>query len=529
MRVGLALGTALALVVGLGLSQWSVDQAAAASRELVVNGTFDKGLTGWHATGSRTQKLAVVKTGGGTAPHARLTTSSTATVTLNDRTNTVASAAKGETYRVTARVRASAPKTNGQVRVREVAGSKVVTHATSFNLRSTAWTTVSLTFTTRHPKASLDLNVLAWSLRAGQRLDVDTVSMRAVPRTTTPPTTPAPTTKPTTTPRPTATPTVPPTAAPEPSPTATPSPTTTPAPTTSPKPTPSPTPTTQPTTEPKPPTGDRCAAPVPSGTVYGASMSMSGGSTAASALGSLDQAFGTVPVVRLFDPGLPASWSSQRAAVTSDRTVVVSFRPDPAEVNAGKHDAALRAFFTEAPDDQTIYWSYIHEPEPMIDQGQFTAAEYRKAWQRIAGFEREACKSNMYATLILTGWTASPSSGRSVETYYAGDSVIDVIAWDPYNGVHDPDRDYYASAESMFGSVVAASKAMGKPFAIAETGSRRVAGDDGTGRARWLTEIGTYLDKHGAVFVTYFQSTRDANWVLDDKPSRDAWARFTGR
>jgi hypothetical protein len=269
--------------------------------------------------------------------------------------------------------------------------------------------------------------------------------------------------------------------------------------------------------------GTGCDGALPSGTAMGTSMSWDG-RTPQETLAELDQEFGGLEAVRLFDPGLPASWTSARAKATAGRTVIISFRPMPADVLSGKYDAELKAFFTQAPSNQTIYWSYIHEPEPLIDNGTFTADQYRRAWQRIASFADAACKPNMHATLILTGWTADPGSKRSVSTYYAGDGVIDVIGWDPYNGVHDANRDYYPSASQMYANVVARSAEMGKPFAIAETGSRLVPGDSGAGRAAWLTEMGTYLRQHGAVYATYFNSTRDADWVLDDRPSQQAWA-----
>ena len=60
------------------------------------------------------------------------------------------------------------------------------------------------------------------------------------------------------------------------------------------------------------------------------------------------------------------------------------------------------------------------------------------------------------------------------------------------------------------------SQEMGKPWALAETGSRLIPGDSGSKRAAWLTSVGTYLRQNGAVYGTYFNSTRDANWMLDD-------------
>ncbi|MBT0992905.1 hypothetical protein KIN34_01185 [Cellulomonas sp. DKR-3] len=519
---------ALAVAGSIAVAQ-SLDSAAAATQspELVVNGSFSQGVAGWRTSGATTQRLSIGMVVGDDDPRAQVTSTRTpTTIVLNDVKNTVGSTVAGTSYVVTAAVKPVKVGVNGQLRVREVANGTAVTHATSFNLKTTGWRTVTLAFTAQRSGASLDLNVLGWNVPNGNGLRVDDVSMRVV--TSTPaPTTTAPTSsptatsspKPTTSPRPTTSPS--PTSSPTASPTSSPTPTSSPSPT----PTSSPKPTASPTPSPSPTPG-RCTAAVPDGpTEFGSSISTSGITPDAS-LSEVDKAFGKIGAVRVFDPGLPSSWSSLRSRVTSDRTVIVSFRPDPKEVLAGTYDAQLRAFFRDAPDDQVVYWSYIHEPEPLIANGTFTEAQYRAAWKRIAGFEKEFCKPNMYATLILTGYTAEPVSKRSWTTYYPGDDVIDVMAWDPYNGASDPTRDFYASAASIFANPVKASREAGKPFAIAETGSRLVPGDDGRARAAWLTSVGAYLKANDAVFATYFQSTNAGNWRLDDVYSQRAWGAF---
>ena len=176
---------------------------SAAGTQLVVNGTFSQGSTGWFASGSA--PLQVV-TGSGSA-FARFAPSSTSTVVLNDQDNTVGSAAVGTTYTVSAQVRAATNVVNGQLRVREVAGTSVKVHGRSFSLRDNAWQTVSFSFTTTKAGATLDLNVLAWGLRAGRTLDVDNVSMVATTEASTPAPTPTPTPSKSATPTPTPTPT----------------------------------------------------------------------------------------------------------------------------------------------------------------------------------------------------------------------------------------------------------------------------------------------------------------------------------
>ena len=271
-----------------------------------------------------------------------------------------------------------------------------------------------------------------------------------------------------------------------------------------------------------------CRNPLPKGTLYGSSLSNKGEPAAAS-LQKVDDSFGRVPLVRQFSTGLPSAWASHKMRSMEGRTIVTSFKVPPRDINSGKYDSYLRKWFATAPTDQDIYWSYYHEPEGEIKAGLFSATEYRQAWKRIGVIADDACKPNMYSTLILTGWTAKPASKQDYRDYDAGPEVIDVLAFDSYNGVNDPSRDYYASPEEMYGHIVAIAKREGRPFAIPETGTRLLPDDDGSKRAQWLREVGTYLDTHGSLFVSYFQSDRKINWRLDDEPSRKAWSALVQR
>ena len=271
-----------------------------------------------------------------------------------------------------------------------------------------------------------------------------------------------------------------------------------------------------------------CKNRVPTKTIFGASVSSSTLSFSES-LNQIDQTFGKVPVVRLFDPELPMGWSTTRAKLVRDRTALISFRPSPQAVLSGKYDSFFSNWFATAPDNQVVYWSYIHEPEPLINKGAFTATQYKAAWKRLVGIADKACKPNMFATLILTGWTAEPASGRDYRTYDAGKDTIDVIAWDPYNGATDKDRDYYEPISTVLAPAVEVMRADGRPWGVAETGSRRVPGDAGQGRAKWLTSLGNYAINNNAYFVTYFQSTRGGDWRLNDPYSIAVWRNFVAR
>lgn len=471
-RIGMPPFLVAVMVVALmavGLATPSV--AVAATRvptgvELVKNGKFASGVDGWRTNRPSEHVLSSSSEGRNSSKAARIAIKSTQTAVLNDVVDTLADVPAGTSFEMGVWVRSSRAGVVANVKAREVSGSKSVTHAAKVRLDNTNYKFIKLSFATTLEGSTLDLNVLFWSTEVGQSVFVDEVSL--VNPVTAPPAA------------------APPASA---------------------------------------PLANTCQRATPSGSMYGVSMS-TGSQTGPEAIAALDKHFGlTVPTVRVFDPGVPMSWSSPRTAAMKGRDLIMSFRPMPKEILAGRHDAAIKAWFQQAPSTSRIYWSYIHEPEPLINSGAFTAADYRAAWRHIDKIADSVCRTNMYATLILTGWTTEPASKRDWRSYYAGDDVIDVMAFDPYNGVHDPGRTYYATPASIFGNPIRVAKEAGKPFAIAETGTRIVVGDaGGKGRAAWLADAGAYLRANKAVFVTYFNSTRDGHWLLDDAVSRDAWA-----
>ena len=226
----------------------------------------------------------------------------------------------------------------------------------------------------------------------------------------------------------------------------------------------------------------------------------------------------------MFYPGAPSPWPG--AAAYGKRPVVVSFRYAPRDVVTGRHDAELARWFKGAPTRYPVYWIYSHEPENDVEQGSFTAAEYRAAWRHIREVQRCTGRMDVKATLNLMCWPVG-NSGRNWRDYYAGDDVIDVMAWDCYNwGAHaSPVR--YADPADIFHRAADLSASIGKPFAIAETGSARIPGDgDGSDRARWLKAMASYLSSRDAEFVCYFDVRKGdtaVDYRLTDEPSRQAW------
>lgn len=274
---------------------------------------------------------------------------------------------------------------------------------------------------------------------------------------------------------------------------------------------------------PSPSTSD-AAFPGGRDTLPGASIHLREGEDFSAALARSDRTYGPLRMVRVFYPGLPPAWPGSRADV-ADRTVVVSFKAPPGEVAAGQHDERLASWFAAVPRDRDVYWSYFHEPEDDIARGAYTAAQYRAAWRRLAALADRAGNARLRSTLILMCWTLNPKSGRSFADYWPGGDAIDVLGWDCYNSGGKYGR--YTAPQQVFAPLIKKSRALGKPWGIAETGSVRIPGDSGTGRAAWLRAASRYLDAQRPLWVAYYDyQVPDGDFRLTDAPSQQAWREW---
>ena len=259
-------------------------------------------------------------------------------------------------------------------------------------------------------------------------------------------------------------------------------------------------------------------------TAFGAVVKAQKGQTYADALAASETRYGgKLGVIRLFDGNAPDDWSVLRAKLT-DHDAVVSFRIPPAEVLSGVHDASLRRWFREAPTRRTTWFSYLHEPEDNIEAGEFTRADFLAAYRHITLLARAAApgNANLRPTLILMCYTVNPRSSRSWRDYFPGKAYVDVIGWDCYN--HGSGDGGYGTPEKLLSGAVEATRAAGVRFGVAELGSLIAEGDDGRGRAAWLTAHARYLHGVGAEFVSYFDTNgAGTDYRLLDAPSRRAW------
>jgi hypothetical protein len=285
-----------------------------------------------------------------------------------------------------------------------------------------------------------------------------------------------------------------------------------------PTPTPTATPSAGTTTDPAP------FFPGARRTLPGATISLNNGESFAQGLARADRTFGPLRMVRVFYPGLPPSWNGSRADVVN-RTVVVSFKAHPREVNAGKHDARLAAWFASVPRQYDVYWAYFHEPENDVENGSFRPSDYKAAWRRIAGLANRAGNPRLINTIILMCFTLNPGSGRDFNAYYPGSDLVETLGWDCYN--HATKHNRYVSPEDIYGRMIRKSRELGKPWGIAETGSTKISGDSGAGRAAWIRSMSSYLNAQRPMWVTYYnQVVGGGDFRLTDAPSQQAWKAF---
>jgi hypothetical protein len=242
--------------------------------------------------------------------------------------------------------------------------------------------------------------------------------------------------------------------------------------------------------------------------------------TSPTRLATITSEFGHMPILRVYDNGLPDPrlWTTGVQGINKS-AVVVSFRVPPATILSGVDDAALSRFFATAPTGYPIYYSYYHEPEPFISGGNFTLTAYRAAWIHIVRLANAAHNPDLRSTLILMGWDLDPSSGVNWKDFLPAGGVISTLGWDAYPAgtVHDQNPQPTPPADFM-GPEVAASRSVGLPFGFAEFTLATQ-----TDRPAWLTEVASYLRDNGALFGTLFDPPGAPYGDLNDALSIKAW------
>jgi hypothetical protein len=244
-------------------------------------------------------------------------------------------------------------------------------------------------------------------------------------------------------------------------------------------------------------------------------------------LGQETSEFGHMAIVRTYYSGLPSAnaWTTGRPAANKS-AVIVSFKAEPTAILSGQDDAALSHFFDTAPTGNPIYWSYFHEPEGNIADGEFTLADYKAAWAHIVSLANAAHNPDLHSTLILGGYDFRPGAHRNWKDYLPGGGIISTLAWDAYPPGSAKNVNPVAAAPDTFmAQEIAAAKSVGLPYGFAEFGLSTP-----TGRPAWLSDVGNYLMHSGALFATYFNGNAQYPTLkLTDAASIAVWKSFVAK
>ena len=170
--------------------------------------------------------------------------------------------------------------------------------------------------------------------------------------------------------------------------------------------------------------------------------------------------------------------------------VIVSFKALPTDILSGADDATLTHFFDTAPTGHPIYYSYYHEPEDNIADGQFTLADYKAAWARVVALADAARNPDLHSTLILI--ELGPGQG----VLRPGLEVLparwrhhgSTLGWDAYRlgSATNVNPQPTLPADST-GPCITASESVGSALRIPRNSALSTA----TGRAAWMTRSAT--------------------------------------
>lgn len=509
--IGLGMPAAFAVSGALPHKAPTKPAAKAAVKELVVNGGFEDGTTGWKVNRSATQGIATGKPAASGTAAARLTNSAGGNVVANDEDPTVASTVDGRSYTLTASVRSVGDDVAGRVRVREVAsGGEATVFKKRFDATSGGWTDVSLTFTTDLAGAELDLNVVGLDVPVGTTLVIDDVSLMP---TTTPPTSGSTSSAPSSPASSSSTPTKSPSSPSSSMSTSMSSLPSSTAPTSS-------TPTSSTSAGSGKCVNNAMGIP-PSGQTY-LGAAVSGGNTIEGREASLGAAM-RVHRTYYSSGQIQNATNQAKDDVKAGRLPWISFKAPAswAAMANGSGDAwATQLAKSLATVPGPVWVAVHHEPEK---DGNMT--EWTDMQRRLAPIIH-ANSNNVAFTVIYSGWNTFGGDTNTLANKWPGDANIDVTAIDAYDdyGVqrsggagtkHLQIRAYYVK-------LAAWAKAHGTAWAVAETGqSISSAKDD----PQWLVNSYHDMQDLGGAALSYFDSNDNSvtDWRLNDKVKFNAF------
>lgn len=193
-------------------------------------------------------------------------------------------------------------------------------------------------------------------------------------------------------------------------------------------------------------------------------------------------------------------------------TFVISSKINPKSLTV----PMLVSFFKQLPTDRKTYYCLWHEPGSELRAGTFTKAQYDAAWV-VARQAQQQVGDHIVLIAILEGSAFLTNPDAELP---ADPSTYDVVGADPYfsGAIGQP----IANLGSVLDKIKAKADALGKPWAICETG----VGGKVTGQARIdaLTALAQGVKARNALFCCYFlgQSVTATEWRLSSAEAA-AW------
>ena len=134
-----------------------------------------------------------------------------------------------------------------------------------------------------------------------------------------------------------------------------------------------------------------------------------------------------------------------------------------------------------------IYLTFHHEPEN--DLTRFgTATDYAAAFRHIVTVFRSRGVTNVAFVWTMMSWTFEPRSGRDPNTYYPGDSYVDIIGSDGYELYPGKAGVPWASFQQIFQDTNNFAVAHNKPWMAVETGAQEDPAQPGR-KGQWFRDI----------------------------------------
>ena len=148
-----------------------------------------------------------------------------------------------------------------------------------------------------------------------------------------------------------------------------------------------------------------------------------------------------------------------------------------------------------------------------------TPEQYVEAWRHVHGvFEAEGVDNVSWA------WNPqAPECGSSLQPFWPGDDVVDLVALDAYNWGTVRPGERWRSPVELFGEGLRQLReiAPGMPIMIGETASSEAGGS----KAAWLRELVRYLaDQPDVQAFIWFDLRKEEDWrIASSESSRAAF------